>query len=281
MSWLLPEILTRWPRSSERRGHGGLAEGGPDLQHPPDTVRDVCLERGRDGVLCDAGHRDALLGQPFFKLGHIYKTPESEQQLWALDQHMNDNGVKLDIPMVEKIVEYDTQRRQELQEEASARLPGRPRVRALIIVQRHSSGGIAAPVHLARHVRSKFALKAVLMMSGSVMHRVMGVDIETYSSVDLAGSGVYAYTEAPDFDILLIGYKFDDEAEVHVIDSLGRSTGSAQPLVVLELLDVVQADADALVAVGVERVEVDRGPAPAAASRRASLPSGAARSPAT
>ena len=52
------------------------------------------------------------------------------------------------------------------------------------------------------------------------MHRVMGVDVETYSSVDLAGSGVYAYTEAPDFDILLIGYKFDDEAEVHVIDTL-------------------------------------------------------------
>lgn len=52
------------------------------------------------------------------------------------------------------------------------------------------------------------------------MHRVMGVDIETYSSVDLAGSDVYAYTEAPDFDILLIGYKFDDEAEVHVIDTL-------------------------------------------------------------
>lgn len=48
----------------------------------------------------------------------IYKTPESEQELWALDQHMNDNGVALDIPMVEKIVEYDTRRRQELQEEA-------------------------------------------------------------------------------------------------------------------------------------------------------------------
>lgn len=52
------------------------------------------------------------------------------------------------------------------------------------------------------------------------MHRVMGVDIETYSSVDLAGAGVYAYTEAPDFDILLIGYKFDDEDAVHVIDTL-------------------------------------------------------------
>ena len=43
------------------------------------------------------------------------------------------------------------------------------------------------------------------------MHRVMGIDIETYSSVDLAKAGVYAYTEAPDFDILLIGYKYDDE----------------------------------------------------------------------
>lgn len=52
------------------------------------------------------------------------------------------------------------------------------------------------------------------------MHRVMGVDIETYSSVDLVKSGVYAYTEAPDFDILLIGYKYDDEDEIHVIDML-------------------------------------------------------------
>ena len=52
------------------------------------------------------------------------------------------------------------------------------------------------------------------------MHRVMGVDIETYSSVDLSKAGVYAYTEAPDFDILLIGYKFDDDEEVHVIDTL-------------------------------------------------------------
>ena len=52
------------------------------------------------------------------------------------------------------------------------------------------------------------------------MHRAMGIDVETYSSVDLAKAGVYAYTEAPDFDILLIGYKYDDEDEVHVIDTL-------------------------------------------------------------
>ena len=50
------------------------------------------------------------------------------------------------------------------------------------------------------------------------MHRVMGVDIETYSSVDLTKAGVYAYAEAPDFEVLIIGYKFDDEEGVHVID---------------------------------------------------------------
>ncbi|MCM1190534.1 MAG: DNA polymerase [bacterium] len=54
----------------------------------------------------------------------------------------------------------------------------------------------------------------------SKMRRRMGVDIETYSSVDLSEAGVYAYAEAPDFDILLIGYKFSDEEEVHVIDTL-------------------------------------------------------------
>ena len=52
------------------------------------------------------------------------------------------------------------------------------------------------------------------------MHRVMGVDIETYSSVDLTKAGVYAYVEAPDFDILLISYIFDDwgEDDVKTID---------------------------------------------------------------
>ncbi|WP_422447845.1 DNA polymerase [Thermoanaerobacterium sp. DL9XJH110] len=47
--------------------------------------------------------------------------------------------------------------------------------------------------------------------------RVLGIDIETYSSVDLARCGVYAYTEAPDFEILLFGYAFGDEP-VMVID---------------------------------------------------------------
>lgn len=48
--------------------------------------------------------------------------------------------------------------------------------------------------------------------------RILSIDIESYSSVELGDSGVYAYTEAPDFQILLIGYKWDDDSDVHVID---------------------------------------------------------------
>ena len=40
---------------------------------------------------------------------------------------------------------------------------------------------------------------------------IMGVDIETYSSVDLKAAGVRPYTEAPDFTILLISYKVNDQ----------------------------------------------------------------------
>lgn len=40
--------------------------------------------------------------------------------------------------------------------------------------------------------------------------RSLGLDIETFSSADLASTGVCRYAEAPDFQILLIGYSFDD-----------------------------------------------------------------------
>ena len=49
---------------------------------------------------------------------------------------------------------------------------------------------------------------------------IMGVDIETYSSVDLAKAGTRPYTEAPDFTILLIGYKVDDRP-TRIIDLTG------------------------------------------------------------
>lgn len=47
--------------------------------------------------------------------------------------------------------------------------------------------------------------------------RVLSIDIETFSSVDLTKSGAHAYAAAPDFEILLFGYAFDDDP-VTVID---------------------------------------------------------------
>lgn len=45
----------------------------------------------------------------------------------------------------------------------------------------------------------------------------ISIDIETYSSVDLAKSGVYKYAESEDFEILLFAYSIDDK-KVQVID---------------------------------------------------------------
>jgi DNA polymerase len=45
----------------------------------------------------------------------------------------------------------------------------------------------------------------------------ISVDLETYSSVNLAKSGVYRYCESNDFEILLFGYSIDG-GDVHVID---------------------------------------------------------------
>ena len=52
----------------------------------------------------------------------------------------------------------------------------------------------------------------------------MGVDIETYSSVDLTKAGVRPYTEAPDFTILLIGYRVDDQP-TRIIDLADNGDG--------------------------------------------------------
>lgn len=41
-----------------------------------------------------------------------------EWRLWCLDQEMNDRGIRVDVPMVENIVAYDTARGAELLEEA-------------------------------------------------------------------------------------------------------------------------------------------------------------------
>ncbi|MCW4374565.1 DNA polymerase [Listeria monocytogenes] len=47
--------------------------------------------------------------------------------------------------------------------------------------------------------------------------KTMHIDVETYSSVDLAKSGVYRYVEAEDFEVMLFAYSVDS-GPVHVID---------------------------------------------------------------
>lgn len=49
------------------------------------------------------------------------------------------------------------------------------------------------------------------------MAYVLGIDIETYSSAPLPKCGVYRYCDAPDFEILLFSYAFDD-APVETVD---------------------------------------------------------------
>lgn len=62
--------------------------------------------------------------------------------------------------------------------------------------------------------------------------RTLAIDIETFSSVSLQKSGVYAYAESPDFEILLLGYAWDDDP-VNVID---LASGEDMPQ---ELLDAL------------------------------------------
>ena len=52
---------------------------------------------------------------------------------------------------------------------------------------------------------------------------LMGLDLETYSSAPLPRCGVYRYCDAPDFEILLFSYAFDD-APVKTIDLASGET---------------------------------------------------------
>ena len=50
------------------------------------------------------------------------------------------------------------------------------------------------------------------MTTTSCPDRELAVDVESYSSVDI-DAGVYAYVNAPDFELILVAYKFSDEAK--------------------------------------------------------------------
>ena len=63
--------------------------------------------------------------------------------------------------------------------------------------------------------------------------KTISIDIETFSSVDLTKSGVYRYTESPDFEVMLFGYSVDGGA-VSVVD---LSMGEKIPPAILSALE--------------------------------------------
>lgn len=60
------------------------------------------------------------------------------------------------------------------------------------------------------------------MTSWSERRRLL-IDLETYSSADISQTGVFKYVEAPDFEILLLAYAWDD-GPVRVIDFSGADS---------------------------------------------------------
>ena len=68
---------------------------------------------------------------------------------------------------------------------------------------------------------------------------LMGIDIETYSSVPLPKCGVYRYCDAPDFEILLFSYAFDDEP-VQTIDLASGETLPKEAISALEDPEIIK-----------------------------------------
>jgi DNA polymerase len=64
------------------------------------------------------------------------------------------------------------------------------------------------------------------------MERVLSIDIETFSDVDLIKCGVYAYVDSPVFEVLLLAYSFGGE-EVRIVD---LAQGEEMPVEVVEAL---------------------------------------------
>ena len=65
------------------------------------------------------------------------------------------------------------------------------------------------------------------------MPGLMGIDIETYSSAPLPKCGVYRYCDAPDFEILLFSYAFDDEP----VQTIDLASGETLPKEVISALE--------------------------------------------
>ena len=88
------------------KANGGRTRNLPE--HAPEKWEQF-VEYNRQDVVAEAAIKARLA---------VYKIPAAEQQLWNLDQRMNDNGVLLDMDLADKIIRYDEIYRGRLMEEA-------------------------------------------------------------------------------------------------------------------------------------------------------------------
>lgn len=88
------------------KANGGRTRNLPE--HAPEKWEQF-VEYNRQDVVAEAAIKARLA---------VYKIPAAEQQLWNLDQRMNDNGVLLDMDLADKIIRYDEIYRKRLMEEA-------------------------------------------------------------------------------------------------------------------------------------------------------------------
>jgi DNA polymerase len=62
--------------------------------------------------------QDVVVEREIAKALEWLEIPDSEQQLWALDQQINDRGVLVDVPMVQQALRIDSEVRERLESEA-------------------------------------------------------------------------------------------------------------------------------------------------------------------
>lgn len=69
-------------------------------------------------LFCEYNAQDVTTEQAILDRLRKYRPDGHEQKLWSVDQEICDRGIRIDLPFVEGIVEYDDRRHQELVEEA-------------------------------------------------------------------------------------------------------------------------------------------------------------------
>lgn len=66
--------------------------------------------------------------------------------------------------------------------------------------------------------------------------QTLSIDLETYSSIDLKKSGMHRYVQAPDFQIMLLAYAFDD-GPVRLLDFMGAHDPAVVQMVFMAMQD--------------------------------------------